>query len=128
MIYCSVSARRRQTVLHDAVLERQAILDALNATDEAAFRKALSGIKGIDGNKARDAVENDLRGREKTLARQVHEATDAILPPSFLRVDHPTPHVWVIEVPFYTDIEDAEFVRAVQAAIGNIWRLHDGED
>src|SRR5437667_3407446 len=45
----------RQTVLHSAVIERQAILDALSAPDEAAFHKALSGLKGIDGDKARDA-------------------------------------------------------------------------
>jgi len=118
----------RQTVLHDAVLERQAILDALSATDDAAFRKALSGIKGIDGAKARDALETDLREREKTLAREIHEATDAITPPPFIHVEHPTPHRWIVHVPFYTDIEDAEFVHSLQTAVESVWYLRDGED
>jgi hypothetical protein len=87
----------RQTTLHDSVLERQAILDALSATDEAAFRKALSGIKGLDGAQTREAVESQLREREQGLAQKIHAATDAITPPSFLRVEHPTSHLWIVE-------------------------------
>ncbi len=41
------------TRLHDAVLEHQAVLDALQATDESAFRKALAGITGLDGGRSR---------------------------------------------------------------------------
>lgn len=122
------SGYQRQTVLHNAVLERQAIQDALSATDEAAFRKALSGIKGIDGDKTRNVLENELKEREQSLAREIHDATDMIPSPSFLRVEHPTAHVWVLHVPFSTDIEDAEFVRAFQTAIENIWRVRDGEE
>jgi len=37
----------RQTVLEQAVLERQTVVDALASSDEAAFRKALAPIAGI---------------------------------------------------------------------------------
>ena len=118
----------RQTALHNAVLERQAILDALSAPDEAAFHKALSGLTGIDGEKARDAVETELREREKALAREIHEATDHITPPPFLHIEHPTPHRWIVHVPFYTDIEDSEFIRSFKTAVESVWRLGDGDD
>ena len=117
----------RQTALHNAVLERQAILDALSAPDEAAFHKALSGLTGIDGEKARDAVETELREREKALARAIHEATDHITPPPFLHIEHPTPHRWIVHVPFYTDIEDSEFIRSFKTAIESVWQLRDGD-
>ena len=118
----------RQTALHNAVLERQAILDALGAADEATFRKALSGLKGIDGEKERDAVETELREHEKTLARAIHEATDHITPPPFLHIEHPAPHRWIVHVPFYTDIEDSEFIRSFQTAVESVWRLGDCDD
>jgi hypothetical protein len=119
---------QRQTELHDAVLERQAIRDALGAPDAAAFHRALRGIAGIDGAPARDVVTPALKEREQTLAHEIHAATERIPPPSFLRVEHPTPHLWIVHVPFSTDIEDAEFIRAVQTAIESLWRVRDGED
>ncbi len=118
----------RETALHDAVLERQTILDALSARDDAAFDKAISGIKGIDPAKARDALETDLREREKTVAREIHEVIDRITPPSFLRVEHPAPRRWIVHVPFYTDIEDTEFVRSLKTDVESVWRLRDGDD
>jgi hypothetical protein len=118
----------RQTALHDAVLERQAILDGLRTPDEATFRTALSEIKSIAGDQTRDALERELREREQTLARQIHAATEALPPPPFLRLEHPTPHLWIVHVPFYTDIEDAEFVHAFQSAIESTWHVRDGED
>ena len=118
----------RQTALYDAVLERQAILDALSATADALFRKALSGITGIDGVKTWDALESEIREREQSLAREIHAATDAITPPPFLRVEQPAPHVWIVHVPLYTDIEDAEFVHSFQAAVERVWHVRDGED
>lgn len=118
----------RQTALHNAVLERQALQDALAAPDDATFRTALGKIANIDSTKARDAVEQDLKAREQTLTREISEATDLIPPPSFLRVLHPTPHLWILQVPFSTDIADGAFVRAVQTAIETLWQVHDGED
>ncbi len=118
----------RQTALHDAVLERQAILDALSATDEAAFRKALGGIKGIDPAKSRDALDGDLRARERVLAREIREATDPMTPRPFLTIERPAPDRWVIRVPFYTDIDDAGFVQSFKTAVERIWQIRDGDE
>ncbi len=118
----------RGTVLHDAMLERQAVLDALSAEDDKAFQKALREVKGMDPGKSRAELEVSLREREQKLARQIHEATDRVAPSPFLRIDHPTPHLWINHVPFYTDIEDDEFVRAFKSEIERVWRLRDGED
>ncbi len=116
------------TALHDAVLERQAILDALSATDDAAFRKALSGIKGVDSAKAREALDAGLRERENTLAREIHQATDRIEPRPFLHLERPTPRRWVVHVPFYTDVDDTDFVQSFKTAIERVWHLRDGDD
>ena len=118
----------RQTALHDAVLERQAILDALSVADDAAFQKALSGIKGVDSAKAREVLEADLREREKTLAREIHRATDRIAPRPFLHVEHPAPRRWIVHVPFSTDIDDADFVQSFKTAIERVWHLREGGD
>jgi hypothetical protein len=118
----------RQTALHDAVVERQTITDVLAAPDEAAFRKAVAGIAGIDRGAPRDVLERDLRAREKTLAEKIHAATDDIVPPSFLRGEHPTPHLWIVKVPFYTDIDDDAFLQAWQRGVERVWQVRDGED
>jgi len=118
----------RLTALHDAVVERQAILDALGAADDAAFRRAVSGITGVDAGAARDALEVDLRGRERALAGEIHTATHDIAPPPFLRAEHPAPHLWILRVPFYTDIEDLDFVRSWQRAVEHVWQVRDQDD
>ena len=53
------------------MLKRHAIRDALSAADDVAFHKALGRIAGINGEKARDAVETKLREREKSVAREI---------------------------------------------------------
>ena len=118
----------RQTALSDAVLERQAIADALSATDGAAFETALRGVRGVDPGTPRAALEGELRARESALSGQIHAVTDRITPPSYLRVENPSPHLWIVNVPFYTDIQDTEFVRSFKTAVEEAWRLRDGED
>lgn len=118
----------RATALHNTVLERQAILDALSAADDGAFRKALKEVQGIDPAKSRAELEGDLREREKEIAWKIYDATDANPPPPFLRVEHPDSHLWLIHVPLYTDIEDYEFVQAVKNGMERVWHLHDGND
>lgn len=98
----------RLTVLHDAVLERQALLDGLPLGDER--------------------IEADVRARIDALSRRIEEAISKLPAPSFLRVDRPAPHRWVLRVPLYTDIEDAAFVDRARGAIEHAWRVRDGED
>ena len=116
----------RQTVLEHAVVERQAIRDALASTDEAAFRKALARVTGIDASRARDGLERELRDREAAISREVQEETGSVTPRGLFHVDHPRDHLWILHVPFYTDVEDRQFVHAFKRAVENVWRLRDG--
>ncbi len=118
----------RQTVLEHAVLERQTVVDALASSDEAAFRKALAPIAGIDSSRARNELERELRDREAAMSREVQDETGQVTPPPFMHVDHPRDHLWIVHVPFYTDIEDREFVHAFRRAVQSVWRLRDGGD
>jgi hypothetical protein len=118
----------RQTTLHDAVLERQAVLDALNAADDVTFGQALHRVPRIDPAKRMDELKDDLREREKELAGRILDATGANPPPFFVRVEHSDPHLWVVHIPIYTDIADSEFVQAVKNGVERIWRVRDGEE
>ena len=110
----SIAANRalydRQTRLEGDVLERQKIRDELAA--------------GKPGGRGGDS----LRGREEALAREIHGATDEVVPPAFVVVEHPGPHAWIVRVPFITDIEDENFLRAFSRAVEESWRVTDGED
>jgi hypothetical protein len=99
------------------VLERRPIFDALDAKNEAAFRQALSGIKGIGQAKERKLLENDLRERGKSLAAEIDGAAGVFSIPAFVRVDHQQSNLRIIRVPFYTDIEDFEFLSAFKDAV-----------
>jgi len=118
----------RQTRLHDAVLERQAIADALVAKDDAAFRAALRDIKGIDQNRARVELQDDLRARDKVLAGEIERAAGELSTPSFVRVERGEGRRWTLRVPMYTDIEDAEFVGAFKDVVEKTWRVRDGDE
>ena len=96
------------TALHEAVLERQVLLDALPLGDEP--------------------IETDLRARVDALSRRIEEAIRKLPTPDFVRVDHPSPHRWVLRVPVYTDIADSAFVERFRVAIENVWQVRDGED
>ena len=101
----------RQTQLESDVIERQKLHDAL----------ASSGT-------ARGPQDDSLRSREEALSRDIHAATDEVAPPAFVRVEHPAPHRWIVRVPFITDIEDENFLRAFQKGVEESWRVTDGED
>jgi hypothetical protein len=118
----------RQTRLHNAVIERQAIFDALGAGDGASFRRALTGINGIDPAKERKLIESDLRERDKKLTAELDAAAGAFSAPGFVRIEHRQPYLWIIRVPLYTDIEDFEFVSAYKDAVEKTWRVRDRED
>ncbi len=122
------SAYDRQTRLHNAVIERQAIFDALGAEDGASFRRALTGIHGIDPVRERKLIESELRERDKKLAAEIDATAGAFLAPDFVRVEHRQPHLWIIRVPLYTYIEDFEFVGAFKDAVERTWRVRNGDD
>ena len=119
----------RQTMLQRAVLDRQAIrdalADALAATDDDAFRKALAQVPGVETARKREALVAELQEREATLSRTIDAAT-GMTRPAFIHVERPEPGVWIVHVPLATDIEDRDFVEAAKTAIENVWQLHEG--
>ncbi len=118
----------QQTVLCHAVLERQAIQDALQAGDDSTFRSALRDVTLSDVGKPRAALEPELRERAQLLAHQIHEASEHITPPAFLHVEQRRDHLWVVTVPVYTDIAHRAFVDAFQNAVERTWQARDGEN
>jgi hypothetical protein len=98
-----------QTELHDAVLQRQAVQDTLEAADAV--------------------LEPYLRDRAELLSDRIHDAIyRPISPPAFVHVEHPAAHRWIVHVPVYTDIENPSFVEGFRAGVERIWRVRDGED
>jgi hypothetical protein len=122
------AAYDRDTGLLHAVLDRQAIRDALAIADDAGFRKSVAGIAGIDPARDRGALESELRAREEKLSHAIHGATDQIRPPPFIRVEQPAARRWIVRVPVYTDIEDAQFLKEFVSAVESIWSLRDRGD
>ncbi|HEY2776130.1 MAG TPA: hypothetical protein VGK20_18970 [Candidatus Binatia bacterium] len=118
----------RGTGLHDAVVERQALLDALAATDDTAFAAALAQVPAIDPGTPRAQATPLLRQREAALAARIREATGALVPSAFVSVAHPSPHQWIIRVPMNTDIDDDAFLARFRDAVESIWHLRDGDD
>ncbi|MBI4524705.1 MAG: hypothetical protein HY695_12945 [Deltaproteobacteria bacterium] len=117
----------RETVLHNEVLERQAILDALDSLG-ATFKNAPGGLNRIGLSRVFAGMTSGLRERERLLAQDIHNATAHVSTPDFLRVEQRGPHLWILQVPFFTDIEDRDFVESAQGEIESFWRLRDGED
>jgi hypothetical protein len=109
------AAYDRQTLLHNIVIERQAIRDALKAGHQTGPRRFL-------------ALEKRLEQREEILARDIEAAITAIETPGFIRIEQAQPHLWTVIVPIYTDIDDAHFVRMLKSEVENIWRVRDGKD
>jgi hypothetical protein len=128
----SIAANRlrydRETILHDAVLERQAITDVLKAPFAGALKNTLAKVQGIDLSKAFAWTKGSLIERELLLARDIHQAIGSLDIPAFVRVEHCVPYLLIIHVPLYTDIEDHDFVRSVKEIIEEIWHFRDGED
>jgi len=73
-------------------------------------------------------MKSGLAERAKLLARDIRDATDYVRTPAFVRIEHRGPHLWIVHVPFYTDIDDRDFVQSVKDTIENIWRIRDGDD
>ena len=119
----------RQTSLLRAVEERQAILDALGAADDASFHNHLGAIRGVDRRKPRAEMVGDLRARMTEIERQVQSATDGDgSSAAGVRVEHPDDRHWILHVTVGTDIQDTDFLRAFKKGVEEVWRVVDGPD
>lgn len=99
----------RQTALHDAVVERQAMRESLkpSLTPEQA---------------------KPLKERERTLTLYITNHRNTAPPASLISLHHPTPHLWILRVPLFTDIQDSRFLQGCKAAIEKRWHVIDGDD
>jgi hypothetical protein len=117
----------RETALHAQVRQRQEVREVFSARETAAVRKA-------DGTMNQVVVANlnglsaGLRERENLLAREIDAATNLFNTPGYVRIEQQNAHLWIVHVPFYTDIEDSEFVQSAKREIENRWHLRSGED
>ena len=120
------SAYDRETVLHNKVLERQAILDVLKTLNDA-LEKAPAGRR-LKAPLSFGTVKIALRERERLLAQEIHNAIVHMSTPNFIRVEQRGTRLWILRVPFYTDIEDVDFVESAKREIERLWQLRDGAD
>ena len=116
----------RETVLHDRVLERQAVLDILDA-QRFGLNLAKRPLSRIAASEFID-VRANLSEREKLLAAEIARATDHLSMPSYVSVRQPSERLWIVHVPFLTDLEDTGFVRSIQRHIERAWHLRSGDD
>jgi hypothetical protein len=108
------AAYDRQTLLHDTVIERQAI------------RQALTGQRA--GPRRFSILDKHLQQRMALLDRDIEAAISIVQVPDFVRIEQAQPRIWNIIVPIYTDIGDTDFVRVLKSEVEKIWRLRDGKD
>lgn len=91
------------TKLHDAVLERQSLLDRPEKTPE-------------------------MIAREKQLADMIHSQNDGFHAAPFIKLEHKKEHVWVLNLKVYTDIENTAYIRSMKEAIERGWTVEDRAD
>lgn len=103
-----IPSYRINNQLRDAAFARQALLDSMVNGDEAFRRRAQT--------------------RLASLTRRLDEVLKKTRTPDFVRVDHPTDHVWVVTVPVYTDITDSAFVERARETIESGWHVVDGNN
>ena len=118
----------RLTKLHDMVLQRQSLTNAMSATDEPTFRRLIMQVQGIDHDKPRVMLEDDMKQLEHRMADVIHSQNMNIKPPAFLRLEHSKPNSWKITVPVCTDIADKKFLATAKAAIERLWSIDDREN
>jgi hypothetical protein len=113
----------RETVLHNQVLQRQAILDVFHARAMAVSKAAIDPSLAAGLNE----ITTGLNEREKFLAGQIDLVVAHLSASEFVRLEQTAPGVWVAYVPVYTDIDDSDFVQSVTSQIENIWQWRDSD-
>ena len=115
-----------ESVLHDWVLKRQEVREIFQGRQAVA----LTSPQGKMDRLFLASLNKLSRGtseREHLLEREIDAATDLSSIPGYVRTEQQTDQ-WIIHVPFYTDIEDSEFVQSVKKAIEDTWHLRSGEN
>ncbi len=93
------------TVLHDSVLELETLKDRVRVN------------RGTN-----PVIEARRREIEKAIAA---ETLAKLQLPSFAKMKHPKPNLWIYEIPVYTDITDTLFLERFKTAVERIWRYQE---
>jgi hypothetical protein len=105
-----------QTVLYGLALRRWAIAKEMNALAKAIYPFQY----------AREVI-SELGQRERVLGRSIGKSIDRLNLPPFVHISR-NGSIWIIRVPFYTDIDDNNFVELIKEQIEKTWRLRDGKE
>jgi tetratricopeptide (TPR) repeat protein len=115
----------KSTLVHDAIVERMLLLDALSADDDEAYEAALLEISSI-GPTVR--LRSDLLKRVEVLDEKISNSSKGLALRSYVQLEQAEPHRWVFLVPVTTDIVNESFLQKFKSAIENRWCFDDGQD
>jgi hypothetical protein len=101
------SVYQQEKLRQDAAIKRQELLDSIahGKKSNATMKKSLDSVTAI-----------------------VDEAIRKSVTPSYITVSHPDAHRWIVNVPMYTDIDDAAWLDKARTAIEDGWHVRDGAD
>jgi hypothetical protein len=116
----------RETVLHDQALKRQEIVEIFRARQAAAVTSP-HGTINPEVVASLNELGSGLSERKNLLGREIDAAADLLNIPEYVRVEQQS-GVWIVHVPFYTDIQDNAFVLSAKKAMEDTWHLRSGED
>ena len=116
----------RETVLHDQALKRQEIIEIFKARQTAAVASA-HGTINPEVVASLNELGSGLSARKNLLGREIDAAADLLNIPEYVRVEQQN-RLWIVHVPFYTDIDDGEFVQSAKEAIEKTWHLRSGDN
>jgi tetratricopeptide (TPR) repeat protein len=113
------------TLIHDAIVERTSLREALTADNDKDYEKALKKTPYAEAKFA--DPKTILAARVDQLNEQIH-ATYIMTPRDYIRLEKPQPHLWILHIPVNTDIEDDTFLQELKQEVEKRWCLRDGED
>jgi len=116
----------RERALYTLVLDREAIRKLLRVSTDGSHQ-TIGEFAWSHTIQNIPFIEKELRKREMLLTRKIDAATAGVDVPRFVRVER-RPRLWIFHVPFYTDIENPDFLALIKDKIESVWHLRSGED
>jgi tetratricopeptide (TPR) repeat protein len=116
----------RSTLIHDAIVERTLLREALTAANDESYERALQKTSFADARYA--GLKTVLAARVDVLNKQIRSVSKGLTPQDYVRLEQPQPHLWIFHVAVNTDIEDDTFLREFKQAVEKRWCLRDGEN
>ena len=116
----------RERALYTLVLDREAIRKLLRVSADGSHQ-TIGEFAWSHTIQNIPFIEKELRKREMLLTRKIDAATGGVEVPRFVRVER-GPGLWIFHVPFYTDIENPDFLALIKDKIESVWHLRSGED